>query len=190
MLVNLIVNARDAMPSGGRISNLDVEPPPRGRGAAAIASTRSPGTYVVLAVSDNGIGMDEQTLAHIFEPFFTTKEVGKGTGLGLATVYGIVKQNGGFIEVDQRRRDAAAPSPSTSRACRVQRRPADSRSEAAAARGREHDPAGRGRRYGPHLTRSMLQGLGYTVLSADSAHAALGQCEIGNSRSTCCSPTW
>ena len=99
LIMNLAVNARDAMPQGGQLvietknaefSDLD----PRLRDGAV------PGRYVMLTVSDTGVGMDSETLAHMFEPFFTTKEPGKGTGLGLPIVYGVVRQTGGWTRVD------------------------------------------------------------------------------------------
>jgi signal transduction histidine kinase/ActR/RegA family two-component response regulator len=98
VIVNLAVNARDAMPDGGELC-LAIHAVTLTEIEAARSAEARPGDYFVTVVSDNGCGMDEGTMKRIFEPFFTTKEPGKGTGLGLATVHGIVKQHGGWIEV-------------------------------------------------------------------------------------------
>ena len=99
VIMNLVVNARDAMPNGGMLTiateNADLD-----QDFARSNPGSHPGAFVVLSVSDTGVGMDAEVKSHIFEPFFTTKEEGKGTGLGMSMVYGVVKQSGGYITVD------------------------------------------------------------------------------------------
>ena len=171
VIMNLAVNARDAMPRGGKliIETADVE---LDESYARQHPGVEAGRYVVLAVSDTGHGMDAETAARIFEPFFTTKDPGKGTGLGLATVYGIVKQSGGHITVYSevghgstfkvflpRSEDAVAPLPARPAA------KAEGGSEAILLL--EDEPALR------ELVREVLQGAGYKVVTGATPQEAL-----------------
>jgi CheY-like chemotaxis protein len=98
VLVNLVVNARDAMPAGGKVT-IETSSVTVDQEYADQHGELTPGTYALLAVTDTGTGISEEALPHLFEPFFTTKNPGKGTGMGLATCYGIVKQGGGCIQI-------------------------------------------------------------------------------------------
>jgi len=170
VVVNLAVNARDAMPGGGRLTietrNAELDE----------AYTRQhvpvrPGRYVMFALSDTGTGMSPETMAHMFEPFFTTKEAGKGTGLGLATVYGIVKQSGGYVwcyselghgttfTVYLPRVDAPAEPQAPPR-------------EVATVTGTETILLAEDDEILRPLTKGLLAKLGYTVLEAESAEQA------------------
>jgi two-component system, cell cycle sensor histidine kinase and response regulator CckA len=175
VLMNLAVNARDAMPQGGKLrmetSNLDVSVD------LARDLELAPGRYVTLRVADSGQGMDAGTLSHIFEPFFTTKPRGKGTGLGLATVYGIVKQSGGSIQVKSevgkgttfRIYFPAAQGSASQRREVVERGNAAGGAETILIA--EDEPDLR------ELTRIFLQGYGYRVLEASSAEQAIQTAE-------------
>jgi nitrogen-specific signal transduction histidine kinase len=101
VLMNLAVNAQDAMPRGG-VLTIGLQNTVVGEADAAGSPGMAPGPYVLLMASDTGIGMDRETQARVFEPFFTTKAPGRGTGLGLSTVYGIIKQHGGYVKVESR----------------------------------------------------------------------------------------
>jgi len=165
VVVNLVVNARDAMPDGGeltiRTASLDVGPE-----AARAEEAFPPGSYVLLEVRDTGGGMDPETVANIFEPFFTTKEQGKGTGLGLATVYGIVKQSGGHISVRSEPGKGATFQVLLPRIAEPAPEAAAAPSLTASARGQEtillvEDAEGL-----RVLVREILERKGYTVLEA------------------------
>ena len=174
ILVNLVVNARDAMPQGGTISietkNVDLDETYTSEHAPVV-----PGRYVMLSVADTGVGMSADTREHAFDPFFTTKEAGKGTGLGLATVYGIVKQSGGYVWIYSEQGHGTSVKlyfPEVSAAAAFQAaeyKPAAKE----AARGSEtillveDEPAVRG------LASRILEKQGYRVLSAQHGREAM-----------------
>jgi PAS domain S-box-containing protein len=174
VILNLAVNARDAMPQGGRLTietaNVDLDASYSGSPAVL-----APGKYVMLAVTDNGCGMDAETQTHIFEPFFTTKEKGKGTGLGLATVYGIVKQSGGYVWV------YSEPDRGTSFKIYLPRiedeegeRGRDRRTDVQSIeRGSETILLVEDEKGVRELAREYLEMSGYTVIEAEDGHTAL-----------------
>jgi PAS domain S-box-containing protein len=173
VITNLAVNARDAMPAGGtltiRTANLDADdvPPPSPDSSPLL------GPLVALSVSDDGVGMDERTQARLFEPFFTTKELGRGTGLGLATVYGIVRQSGGHIRVNTRLHHGSTFTVYLPRAEGVLDPALESGGTAELPRGSgtilvvEDEDAVR------HLASRVLRANGYRVLEAGDPAAAL-----------------
>ena len=173
VLVNLVVNARDAMPDGGKLtietSNVDVD----GQLAAAHAGLL-PGRYVMLAVHDTGHGIDAETKSRLFEPFFTTKEQGKGTGLGLATVYGIVKQSGGYVIVESEPGKGAAFKVFLNRLeAGVEEAEHIVRIDEEQPRGSETVLLVEDEEVVRNLVREILEGNGYTVLEARNGAEAL-----------------
>jgi two-component system cell cycle sensor histidine kinase/response regulator CckA len=175
VIMNLAVNARDAMPNGGKLTletaNADLDDAYAHRHLGS-----KPGRYVMLTVSDTGVGMDRETIAHIFEPFFTTKEVGKGTGLGLSAVYGVVKQSEGYVWVHSEPGKGSTFKvylPRVDEAAQA----VPEKTKAAATQGGtetillvEDDPQVR------DLTRDVLEARGYRVLVAERSLEAPVMC--------------
>ncbi len=171
VVMNLVVNARDAMPHGGRL-NVETGDALLDEAAAAEVPDARPGDYVVLSVSDTGVGMPAEVKARIFEPYFTTKEVGKGTGLGLSTAYGIVRQSDGHL--------AVSSEPGLGTTFRISLPRAEAPPPVAADAGAERMPEGAEyillveddssvRR----LSKELLVRLGYSVTEAASGRAGL-----------------
>ena len=179
VLVNLVVNARDAMPRGGQliISTAAVHFDTL---AARSHNEARPGRFVILAVADTGLGIDPKHLPHIFEPFFTTKDVGKGTGLGLATVYGILKQHHGWIEVTTQLGAGStftlflpALEAIAQGIVRVQNLPRPPGGKESILLVEDDDSV-------RLLTRQLLEKFGYAVREAAAGHAALELCRSGS----------
>jgi len=174
VLMNLCLNARDAMPSGGCLT-IETHNTELDEDACRRTPGLSPGFHAELVVSDNGSGMDAKTREHIFEPFFTTKEPGKGTGLGLATVFGIIRQHGGFVSVDS--------EPNHGTTFRIYLPAVKAAVEPAQPRSKPEETAFRGGKETllvaddhegiREMVRSALEGCGYRVLLAVNGEEAI-----------------
>jgi PAS domain S-box-containing protein len=172
ILANLCVNARDALVGVGKVT-IETQNATFDDAYCAEHEGSYPGEYVMLAVSDNGIGIDKATMDKIFEPFFTTKELGKGTGLGLATVYGIVKQNAGFINV------YSEPDHGSTFKIYLPRHEAETdqipkeRPKAPTARGKENILLVEDEHEVLYMVKQMLERLGYAVMTASTPGEAI-----------------
>jgi len=175
VIVNLVVNARDAMPRGGRL-DLETANHTVDRDRRTESGILSAGDYAVLRVTDTGMGMDDETRSQIFEPFFTTKETHQGTGLGLASVYGIVSQSGGQIDVESRPGEGTSFSIYFPVATAQESQQTSDESIVENAQGNETillvEDAAPVRR----LVQRTLEKSGYKVLAAESATGALRHC--------------
>ncbi|MDB5104424.1 MAG: Blue-light-activated protein [Fibrobacteres bacterium] len=178
VILNLAVNSRDAMPKGGTLT-LETSRTELGPDSQGINEAVAPGTYVQLTVRDSGVGIDDTVKSHLFEPFFTTKKTGRGTGLGLSTVYGIVRQSGGHISVESERGAGATFKVffPTARDMKPEHAPAEPETQESAFRGGEtilvveDDLAVR------NLVKNILASFGYSILEAGNGIEAL---EVAN----------
>ena len=172
ILMNLAANARDAMPNGGRLT-IEVANAELDEAYQKLRPPAIPGPYVMISVSDTGCGMDGKTQAQIFDPFFTTKEFGRGTGLGLATVYGIVKQSGGYIWVYSELGNGTVFKVYLPRVERPVPHTALPDPDEAPQRGTETILLAEDAESIREMAREYLESLGYTVIEAGSGTEAL-----------------
>ncbi|HEY3914643.1 MAG TPA: ATP-binding protein [Verrucomicrobiae bacterium] len=172
IIINLVVNARDAMSSGGQLTIRASEAtfPPDGQSAK---SKRKPGRFVRLSVTDTGSGMDTAIINHLFEPFFTTKDVGKGSGLGLATVHGMVEQHQGWIEVDSKIGKGTTFDIYFPVADQAPEKAPVLAQQPKARGGKETILIAEDKKELRELVREILEGHGYHVLEAENGHQAL-----------------
>ncbi len=175
VVINLAVNARDAMPNGGTLE-IETINTSLDRAFCDMHKGSYPGNYILLSVHDTGKGIDDEIMKHIFEPFFTTKEIGKGTGLGLATVYGIVRQSGGYIDIQSRKGSGTTVAIYLPRVDEVPK--AVEKSEMMVAKGKnetilfvEDDDMVR------NMVTAVLKQYGYNVIEAENGSVAAKLCE-------------
>lgn len=188
MLMNLAANARDAMPSGGSLvietQNVDLD-----ECYAAEHPDVQPGPFVQLKVSNSGVGMSAETLAHVFEPYFTTKAAGQGMGLGLAAVYGIIQQSGGSIRAESELGKGSSICLYLPRLAETLPLPEEGTTAVTTLRGTETVLVVDDQEAIRELAQTVLKSYGYNVLVAANGWEALLYSERHAARSTCCLQT-